>query len=319
MLVPKHNTWDILDSTKTKSFIECPRSYFFRYLLGWRSDYPSNHLIYGDAFHKGMDIIMRGGTSSEAYEAFLKRYREALTPTTDDLFWPKTPEAAERAFREYKETYKDDDFELLYTEIAGIVPLEVGRNIHFRIDSIIEDSRGISVLEHKTAGVSGKQWKKWSEQWDLSTQIGTYNHALNCLYNPDKVWGVRINAISFCKRQWTEAKSNIEFMRFPSRRSPDMMSVWLHTINRWIDWIDYEMDELKNCKESDTVMRAFPINESACSKWSGCEYHDFCLSWANPLRHIEKTPIGYIVEWWNPAEKEAREIIDLTKKGEKNE
>ena len=50
-------TLQTVDSTKINTFLDCPRQYFFTYVLGWRSDRPNNHLVFGQAWHEAMEHL----------------------------------------------------------------------------------------------------------------------------------------------------------------------------------------------------------------------------------------------------------------------
>ena len=78
--VPKHDSWNVLDSTKIQSFMDCPRGFFFSYILGWRKEEPSIHLIFGSAWHDAMEHLANNGygkaSVEEAYEKFCATYGE---------------------------------------------------------------------------------------------------------------------------------------------------------------------------------------------------------------------------------------------------
>jgi len=50
-LIPYHYTWEIQDSSKVQDAMTCMRRYFYNYILGWQSDAPNNHLVFGSAWH----------------------------------------------------------------------------------------------------------------------------------------------------------------------------------------------------------------------------------------------------------------------------
>ena len=108
--VPVSTTWDIQDGSKIKAYMECPRRYFYEYVLGWREDRPSNHLFFGSAWHEAMaHMYLNGFDTNTVYEAyaehFLPYYRRFCDPGDDDLYWPKTPERAFKALAFYASYY----------------------------------------------------------------------------------------------------------------------------------------------------------------------------------------------------------------------
>ena len=297
-LVPEHYTWDIQDSSKVQEFMDCPRKYFYRYMLGWVSDAPNNHLTFGSAWHEAMEYLLLNGYDDssvlEAYEAFLRVYRKDFPEETDELFGAKTPARALEALVEYTNRYKNDfsEFKVLYTEIAGTVPLTEDRKLHFRQDAICHsDSFGYFSLEHKTSGAT--LTRAWMQQWPLSTQVGCYTHVLHCLFPTEEVYGVKINGAGFLKTKFS-------FERVPIAKTKNGMQVWLWNTLFWLDQIQWNYELLKECKESDEVMMAFPMNTQNCSKWFGCPYFDFCTAWHNPLRNCDEAPMGLKIEFWDP-------------------
>jgi len=305
-----HHTWNILDSSKLTAYMDCPRRYFFEYVLAWRSDAPNNHLVFGTAWHDAMEHLLLNNYSDESviagFEKFLLSYREHFPPESDELYHPKSPANALKALGLYCEQHAGDqyEFETLYTEIAGTVPINADQVLHFRLDSICRSENGsIFSLEHKTAGNFSRFW---TDQWPMAVAVGTYTHVMNCLYNPADVWGVRINGTAFLKR-------DIKFLRVPVRKTLSHMKQWLWNVAWWADQIRWQFDLLEKCSESDQVLTAFPQQPGSCTKYFGCPYHDFCLAWPNPLAHADEPPAGYTIEHWDPSEREATHRMELTK------
>jgi len=115
--LPPHPTWEVIDSSKVTQFMECPRRFFWRYIVGWRPDAPNIHLTFGQAWHSAMDHLLRNGNRVEcidgAMEAFLKVWRARYTPEEDPVDTPKTPANAQCALSDYVRQYEHDDYELL--------------------------------------------------------------------------------------------------------------------------------------------------------------------------------------------------------------
>lgn len=304
-----HPTWDILDSSKLTTYMDCPRRYFFEYVLAWRSDAPNNHLVFGTAWHDAMEHLLLNGYDDEsvmgAFEKFLATYRKDFPATSDDLYDPKTPERALGALGLYAERYYGDltKYEVLYTEIAGTVPINNDQVLYFRLDSIVREreSGRILSLEHKTGS---RISRFWTDQWPLAVPVGTYTHVMNCLYDPADVWGVKINGTFF-------QKNKIDFLRVPVRKTLDHMKQWLWNVAWWADQIRWQFDLLSGCSPDDQVLMAFPQQPGSCTKYFGCPYHDFCLTWPNPLAHSSEPPMGYVVERWDPSEREATHRMEI--------
>ena len=324
-------SWDIIDSSKIQDFIKCRRQFLFSHIFGWKSESPSNHLVFGEAYHLPMENFLLNGYGDDqiikGHELLENKYRETFTPETDPLFEPKTPQNAFLVLAAYAKEYKDDlekftveGKDIPYTEIAGSVSIGSGKQIYFRMDSILRDNEigKVRSLEHKT----GSSVFLWADQWMLSIQVGTYTHVLNCLFNPKEVEAVYMNASFFFKVKgaWidlatkgeTKFKLPYQFMRVPMHKTRDQMQVWLVTVNYYYDEIQRELDLLSKCKENNETLVAFPLNPTSCVQYGRlCEYHDFCTAWPNPLNKLTPIPLGFKVEFWNPLERESKHMMEL--------
>lgn len=302
-MIQKHKTWDIIDSSKIQEYMGCPRKYFYRYMLGWETQGRNIHLIFGEAWHRAIEVLMRKGYTGEAikegmmkFEEYYRRYYEEYE---DENNRPKNVEHALEALIEYCVQYQDiDKFEVLYTEVHGTIPLDDKRMIVGRIDSICKDERGYFSLEHKTGSY---KTSTWAEQWTLKTQIGTYNHAMMCMFPPEEVYGVIINGVFFYK-------TKTEFLRAPIRKLKSSMQIWLDNTLYYYKQIEKDMAlmlEEENYEMDSETMKSFPMNPESCTKWNRiCRYSDFCNTWSNPLQRCDEMPLDFEKVWWNPAESE---------------
>lgn len=317
--IPSHPTWNHIDPSKLQdTFLRCKRKYFWNHLLGWQSDAPSNHLVFGESWHRAQAHILLNGYGPEQveqahFEHFLPYYRSIFPEETDDLFTPKTPDNAFKMLALYTGKYHRDleDMKILHIESSVSIPISPTRLIHGRIDSIYQ--RALDGLyagdDHKTR--LGYIDQRWQNQWGSSFQMSTYTHALYCLYPIEKVKGMRINGIGFPKTKVFNPDLNRDLVRIPCDHSPQYMQNWLWLVNQIYDDIDFEMSRLAECKESDPILYAFPQNPTACQDFYGCQYLDFCFVWRNPIQVQDRLPVGFKHEFWDPLSRPAREKIDL--------
>jgi hypothetical protein len=178
------------------------------------------------------------------------------------------------------------------------------------MDSILLDLEGDMYfsMEHKTGSTANNQWIM---QWTLSFQPWIYTHVLYCLYPPKQVRGVMINGVFFRKVKDNSKAKLTDFMRVPCWKTTDQMQAGYETVLYYLQSLRSEYEMLSLSKDSNAVLRAFPMNPESCTKYFGCAWHDFCVAWANPLQRCEAPPIGYKQEWWNPSEKEAKHIHNI--------
>jgi hypothetical protein len=312
-----HPSWEILDSTKLKCFEECHRKFFYENLLGWKPEQPSIDLIFGEAIHEALAVIheaqdLGDETLALAYTAFIKCYQETFPANTWEDYVPKNPEGALAILTRYADHYGDDfqKAKTKYVEVGGSVPIQldpIERRMHFRLDGLMEDLKeNYFCREHKTTGSNFS--RMWRDEFDLSIQIGTYNHAQYCIFPKERVRGVEVNGISI---RGLKSGPAVDFERKQCWSTPAQMNQWLWTVNDLWSTIEFELDRLSACKDSDPVLCAFPINPYSCTKYRGCIYHDFCVAWANPLQQHRQPPPGFKVEFWDPSKEEYKTKMEL--------
>lgn len=327
MPIPYHPTHDIKDSSKLDTYLRCKRRYFYEYLLGWRPDYPNHDLHFGQAWHLAREhqLLNGYGDIEGAYEKFITYYREQFLPEDDELHKPKTPMAVLHALMKFNEERQSDltENEVLVldgtkmTEISGTVPVSKDRVIYYRMDSIMKRKEDDMIFswDHKSTSERYLNGRQWPEQFHLGLQNGTYTHCLYCMFPIEQVLGIEFcgTGFAFLSRN-SKARSagyHASFCRVPAFKTPEQMNSWLWTINDLLDDLDYEMENLSHCKESDAVLMAFPMNPSSCSDFRGCPYHDYCLAWQNPLQQAHEPPLGFKIEFWDPSSQDTRVKKDL--------
>ena len=301
--VPRHEEhWHTLDSTKLQCYCACPRQFFYEYVLGWRREYTSNHLVFGRAWHEALEHLYKTKFAPEevptAYEKFLADYRAELPESTDSWFKGKTPDNALLALVEYTKEWANDAYEIevLDTEVGGKVGIGQGpqgqeRDITVKLDLVGVKNGQIMALEHKTGSQAGETW---ANQWKLSIQIGAYLHALMACYPCDGY-----NPIIWVNGTFFYAKSR-KFLRVPMQRSGAAMLNWLQTVHHLYDAIERDFAHLAQCGVEDPVMGAFPMHPTACTSYAGCQYHDLCTCVANPLQYVGEPITGFVEYWWDP-------------------
>lgn len=310
-----HPTMDVNDPSKLQAFQDCPRGFFFRYILGWQNTEPNIHLVFGSAWHEAMEHIYLHGydnsTVAEAYDKFLEIYLEAYPMAEiEPPHGAKNPETVLKGLAKFAKHFRemDSENETIYTEIAGTVPISPERVLHTKVDSIVRAPDGIWSHEHKTTGRNSAPWR---EKWSLILQIGSYTHLVNSIFQNDHVQGVKINGAVFTKSR------GAELVRIPVRKTPTMMQEFLFEINHWWDQLMWNFRALAESSESDDVMMAFPKNAQSCSKF-GCRFPGLCSAWQNPLQKCHTPPPGYEQEYWDPrrdTEKDANYVAEPDKDG----
>ena len=316
--IPSHPSWDKVDPTKIKGYMECPRKFFYSYLLGWQPQKESIHLIFGSAWHEAMKILYESDFSAEnvmrAYrEGFLPSYREHVDPGEDELYLPKTPARAFVALAYYASFHRNEFSKAQVLEYDGKKLVEIGGSVSvsdeysvcFRQDVIMKDHRGIFSLEHKTTS----SLYGWKEQWALNPATAVYTHVLYCLFPAAEVSGIVYNGVLFRKTKDDPKKDladpfrHVECDRATIYKPLQTIGAMLVNIIGWLDFIKSDIELLAEAKDSDTYLSCFAQNWTSCMNWGRtCEYWDFCNYWRNPLRNIDRLPMDMEVRFWDPTE-----------------
>lgn len=322
--IPYHETWDVHDATKLKEYQNCPRKYFFQFVLGWVPLDSNINLVFGEAWHRAMAALLQGKDVNEAHTDFLSYYREHFPEAEDPFHAPKNPQVALTALEQYEEFWREEDKNLqtIATEVAGIIfinrkPL---RKLHFRMDGVVEiPNRGIIVLEHKTTSLGlGEAWRG---QWELAIQPNLYSYALYSWLaatgrDTNKYWGLEVNATSFGKKR-QDGSSLISFGRVPIHGSKTSLLDFITTANKWMERIEADFNLLRKSKGEEEVMKCFPKNGNACFQYFRlCEYHPYCSAWKNLISQQHRMPTEFRVKQWDPRKlgERSKEVVKLEEK-----
>ena len=310
---------ELYDNTRLSDFKKCPRFFFFRHRLHWSSTGEKRiPLVFGGAWHAGMDVIWRGVhlqterrvLIKEAVDAFMQHWEEGGMPTEFDAtllkeYNPRTPlVATEMFYAYYDERHRQiADMELVAVERAFAVPLSPDNPSLFyigRIDKVVRPSASrIRGIEHKTTTLSRQDNNKmpkikgiYLEQWSPNSQVDGYHFALTMLY--DKRADVWVDpALVNSKGE--------DFQWVPVERSRDQIDGWLWEVMDWIGAVRLEDAKLAEARPSDPYMAAFRKETSRCIDFNAvCPFMRLCKSRANPLTWGAEPPSGYEKKIWNP-------------------
>lgn len=310
--LPAHPSHGIVDSTKLKAFLSCPRSFFYEYILGWRPDRPNSHFVFGEAWHQALEHLLLDGTYSDeavlaAHSVFLTEFRKTFPdPLQDELFFPKTADRAARLLAMYAGRHASDarEWTLLHTEVAGTVPVTDTLWMNFRLDAIVRERESGKILgvEHKTAS----PWASSVDPWQLDIQPNLYLHALNVYFGQEDVRGVLMNITEISRNKGTKGGTLGDFSRRLVQKSSGQTAAFFSDLELHLENLERNYRLLAEASPSDVSLKAFPRNPGACGNYRGCPLHDFCMAWANPLQRCGQPPLGWTVFRWDPSDRPAK-------------
>lgn len=308
-LTPQSVTYD---NTRLSDYKECPRKYFLRHYLGWTVDYGKTAapLIFGGAWHEGMDVIWKFAQDPKAnkpilvdlaYGQFLKYWTDAGFPSqvghheTEKLS-PRTPMIAKEMFWNYVEQRWDflQKIKLLAVEQPFAVPLPNLPDHWYvgRLDKVFEYQSQRLVGEHKSTtayAIQGNFRDEYVNSWYASSQVKGYQFGAALFFNG--VDGVWVDAALVHK------KVHNAFKFIPVSHQQELLFEWIVTTEKWAA----EVTENTKLYEAGTdVRQCFKKNEDSCfGKYGTCPFLDICRTTPDPTK-LATVPVGYKVEKWEP-------------------
>lgn len=221
----------------------------------------------------------------------MEHYRLFYSPQQDEANSPKTPANALDALASYADRIKLIEREVLYTEVAGTAPLAEDCDVAFKIDAIVRDADGIWVVDHKTGS---RLTAAWTEGWANNMQLCIYVHVLNYFFGQENVAGARVEGTIFHKHDH-------QHIEVPVRKTKESFGALFWSIVHNVDLIKHNIKCEEAASVDDEILTAWPMNPGSCFDFGHkCIYHDYCLTYCNPLGH--QCPMGFTVKEWNPLE-----------------
>ena len=303
------NYLEEIDYSSISSYLECPRSFYFRYIKHLQPLRPNINLIFGSCWHFGLEgtfkRLMAGEslsveTATEISIAYFRAlWDEEAAPYFDaELTYPKSPGRAHDMYYKYWErflsTYLDPNYKIIGVEVPFAISIF---NINYigRMDlACVEPGDFIVITDHKTAKSVNKATQ---DSFDNSLQTEGYLTAAKIYW--DKL--PRINySVALCQ------KTKIDFPLFQYTKSDRAVDRFLFEMSCNIKDLhkDLALMEIEATNtDSNFIPTSFRRNPGyACTSFfSTCPYFDICKSRNNPYT-FKDCPSGYLQQEWKPAD-----------------
>lgn len=292
-----------LDNTAMKSYMECPRKYYYSMVRHKRSKGPERPaLAYGSVWHTIMETHYKtGGDARAVVEAAHAAWKPHDSPEDH-----RTLERACMEYGKFIQTYGDFETEARnwgrtvgYPENPIVeLPCEIwwpGAPHPYagKIDRIFELNGLFYIEDHKSTSAMGPTYFK---QFDPSNQMMGYDW-LGGLLSGLPIAGVRINAHAVLK---TTSKFERQTIPFSPQRLEEWAKnygVWARRIERSHELLTLQSKKL-NIDMDQVLLEAFPHNFEACAgKYGQCGYTDVCTY---PAEMREDVLDGMDENPWNP-------------------
>jgi hypothetical protein len=281
------------DSTSLGKLKTCPYKYYLSMIEGFASKESAIALQFGILFHRGQEIFHKAYARGEDFNSALRlMVREILieskTFTADD---PKRNRyTLLRSLVWYFENYREDpaktvvladDTPAVELSFRFATPFQSSEGEAFflsgHLDRVVELSDHLYVTDYKTTG--GSLGSYFFANFTPSNQMSLYSLA-GAFVLPKKISGVIIDGIQL-------GSSFARFARGFANRTEENLSEWYDDAGFWM-------------KLAEVFARAetWPMNDTACSMYSGCEFREAC-SKAPSIRkaYLEST---FVRRTWDP-------------------
>lgn len=264
---------DTFDSSSLKTYISCPRLYYWRYVRHLLpKGYKSAPLDFGTAIHEGLRIWYTTHDIDEAIEVFHDLWDERFEDKK------RTHERGDNLLRGYAERYRVETFDWI-SEPEMVFKLDLfGNTFVGRFDGVISFQGTPLIIDHKTATRMGNSY---FYQFRPDMQMSAYVWAGKQLFDVD-IEGALINVLYFTTRQ-------MDYYRSITQRQP-----W--EIQEFLDVASRNIEEIKS-RDPNNHMDWEPRWEY-CQHWGTCKYRDLCTE-KNPEPLVDSL---YRIDEWDPEE-----------------
>ena len=280
----------------------CPREFYFKYVLGLKPKYTSKPLVLGGVFHDAKARLYKTWDEDEALKELNKSFRiraKELDPTVDReelrertmlmfLAW-----ASDFAKRD-QQTYR-----IVEVEHEWKITLPNGFVVTARPDAVVRMKREpfYFILETKTSSFSVTLTKANVTQGDQATM---YTYGFRQKW-PKRRFGGVIPDITYWNKQSTDVTKIVnQRTDVVQRTSFDLKAFELYTMD-----VLNEIARRVKAVESGEVepIQAFGRNTSWCFSYHRtCPYADICRRNVDP----DRVPEGFVRDEWKDREAIAR-------------
>jgi len=235
------------DSSCIQCWMDCPKQFYYRYIMKWEPKIEPAPLVFGRLFHDALYLWYTSKSAEECLAVF-----QAIPKTISDE--KRTREHAEVIFKGYIKKYPTEPWTTRSLEVEFALDMPNGAMFTGRIDKIIEWEKSVYVLDHKTASQLGLTFFR---SFRPKFQIDGYCYA--CRELSGSCAGAVINGILV-------AKAKVDFARDISSRTVRELDSFPEQFTIWTDDMERGM-----------LAKRFPMNTQQCNKYGECVYKELCV------------------------------------------
>jgi hypothetical protein len=314
----------IHDSTKLETFQECPRKYFFSFILHLRPRYANLHIQFGQDVHNGAEVLDDLGWSKEgiepAMDSFKEGYGDVYSPSVWEEKAPKNPSGANAIYKALVKAHDPSEITIM-KEIALPVPVSDSDVVWCKMDRIYVKNGVLYSLDYKT---SGKLYSDLNKRALSRNQFKAYTAALNYHFSKKGAIGdlqalfaipyknapktLTQNPFYYSHAKADDGNAHALLVKIPCKYDDWDLVDWKDRISVVIQDLQLETDRL-SCSKDTEDLKAFPKKPGACFSYNTiCPFFNICHTDAlvkrNPLylAQNDNPPLGFRREVWNPRE-----------------
>lgn len=312
-----------IDYSSLSTYLSCPRKFMFQYVLHLRSVRPSIDLVFGAAWHYGLEQAYRSWKDQAdltlemlamiSEESFNQYWSIEGEPYFDpDQTFPKSPVNAANMYHSYWRKFYgiQNTKQILSIEEPFTIAIKVGSyDISYigRMDLIFKNRDFIEITDHKTTksvnAITGPSF-------ECSMQTDGYLTAGNIYYDsiPRMVY-----IVALCQKSKHDAFELYEFTKPNYSLERFLSDLRMHCQRIIID-LEQAKNEQSNLSRTFSPQSFLRNPGYACTQYfRKCPYFDICTMVNNPFIWQSKPPEGYIVSEWNPDQHDAEVKAKLLK------
>lgn len=296
-----------VDSTSLGAYKTCPRFYYYSIMLGFQPKQESVHLTFGLLMHGSVERYHHGKAAGSSHaDAMDQALSWALVQTWDKALqrpWTsgdsyKNRWTLIRTLVWYLDKYGDNDalqtvtlangkpaVELSFSFDSGYSSRATGESFLFcgHLDRLatLNDVPYVPDLKTTKSELNKRYWASH----DPSNQFGMYNLAGQVVWNlPTK--GIIVDGIQVLV-------GSSRFERHLITKDEAQSNEWYRAAGQWLVQWDSAGGEAEKWGE-----QAYPMNETACTKYGGCEFQEICSR--SPAAREQWLLTGFKRRVWDP-------------------
>lgn len=275
------------------TFQNCPRKWYIKYICGILPSKTAKALIFGKAWHEGMEVFYKSGTADEAYLKVLSEIESEKENFKSPDEFSEQIRRVPLLFKKWHELIGcklHDEYAVLDVEKELKPKLGDAFTMTIRPDAIVKhrESGTVFIPEHKTTGYSLTSQMETVTRGDQAT---AYCWGFTKL-NPDlaRNFGGVLLDVCYNRASVTDVK---QFSIVRGRTS--LIEFELSILGVFLD-LSNRIRGLE--AHPELLPMLFPRNGSACSSF-GCEYEDICRNKITPGMVLGST---FIIDEWKGKE-----------------